>query len=68
MLAALAQVKAGTPAVQVCRSLGITQTTFYRWRRRFGSASATNEREVRLLRDENRKLKDVVAKLLLEKL
>jgi len=32
---ALGQVKAGTPAVQVCRKLGITQTTFYRWRKKY---------------------------------
>jgi putative transposase len=67
VLAALAEVRAGTPAVQVCRRLGITQTTFYRWRRKSGSSVASTDGEVRRLRDENRKLKDIVTKLLLEK-
>jgi putative transposase len=67
ILSALAQVKAGTPATQVCRKLGITQTTFYRWRRRYGGSPATNEKSVRTLLDENRKLKEIVTKLLLDK-
>lgn len=65
--AALAEVKAGTPAVQVCRRLGITQTTFYRWRRRRGKSAAGEDREMRDLREENRKLKEIVTKLLLDK-
>jgi putative transposase len=64
---ALQQVKAGTPAVQVCRKLGITETTFYRWRSRFGGATFKESREVRDLRDENQKLKQIVANLLLDK-
>ena len=67
IVAALAEVRAGTPAVQVCRRLGITQTTFYRWRRRHGKAAAGEDQEVRELRDENRKLKEIVTKLLLDK-
>ena len=65
---ALRQVKAGTPAIQLCRTLGITQTTFYRWRRKHDGVLVTEGREVRTLRDENRKLKQIVANLLLEKL
>lgn len=64
---ALRQVKAGTPAVQVCRRLGITQTTFYRWRNRYDSDAVGELREVRELRDENQKLKQIVANLMLEK-
>ena len=63
---ALRQVKAGTPAVQVCRKLGITETTFYRWRNKYGGVAVSESREVRELRDENRKLKQIVANLLLE--
>ena len=63
---ALRQVKAGTPAVQVCRKLGITQTTFYRWRNRYDSDAVGELREVRELRDENQKLKQIVANLMLE--
>jgi putative transposase len=64
---ALRQVKAGTPAVQVCRKLGITQTTFYRWRAKHNGGLASESREVRELRDENQKLKQIVANLLLDK-
>ena len=67
MLQALRQVKAGAPAVQVCRKLGITQTTFYRWRTKYGGGAESDSREVRELRDENQKLKQIVANLLLDK-
>ena len=64
---ALQQVKAGTPAVQVCRKLGITQTTFYRWRKKYDGVATSELREVRELRDENQKLKQIVANLMLDK-
>lgn len=64
---ALRQVSAGTPAVEVCRRLGITQTTFYRWRQRYGNGGTIEPHGMRELRDENRKLKLIVANLLLEK-
>lgn len=68
IVAALAEVSAGTPAIEVCRRLGITQTTFYRWRRRHGGGStAGGDTEVHRLRDENRKLKEIVTKLMLER-
>jgi putative transposase len=67
IMEALRQVKAGTPAVQVCRKLGITQTTFYRWRSKYNGAEASDSREVRELRDENQRLKQIVANLLLDK-
>ena len=64
---ALRQVKAGTPAVQVCRKLGITETTFYRWRKQHDGTAMSGPREVRHLRDENQRLKQLVANLLLDK-
>jgi putative transposase len=64
---ALQQVKAGTPAVQVCRRLGITETTFYRWRSRYENAGESVAHELRELRDENQKLKQLVANLMLDK-
>ena len=65
---ALRQVDAGTPAVEMCRTLGITQTTFYRWRRNHVDSVPIDARGVRELRIENHKLKEIVANLLLEKL
>ncbi len=63
---ALRQVDAGTPAVQVCRKLGITETTFYRWRSKYDRSGASASGEMRQLRDENQKLKQIVANLLLD--
>ena len=67
MVRALREVTDGTPAVQVCRALGITQTTFYRWRNKFGAEAQGELREMRQLREENLKLKQLVAELLLDK-
>jgi putative transposase len=67
IVAALRQVSAGTPAVQVCRRLGITQTTFYRWRSKHDGIAVSGPREMRALREENDKLRQIVANLLLEK-
>jgi putative transposase len=64
---ALQQVKAGTPAVQVCRKLGITETTFYRWRNKYEDDGVSESYELRELRDENQKLKQLVANLMLDK-
>ena len=64
---ALANVRGGVSAVQECRRLGITQTTFYRWRRKYEGVTANDVHEVRLLREENRQLKQIIADLLLDK-
>jgi putative transposase len=64
---ALWQVKAGTPAVQMCRKMGITQTTFYRWRNKYDSVAVSGLREVRELREENQKLRQIVTNLMLDK-
>ncbi|MEP6732965.1 MAG: transposase [bacterium] len=63
---ALQHVKAGATAVDVCRKLGITQTTFYRWRNKYDCVAISESREVRGLRDENQKLKLLVANMLLD--
>ena len=64
---ALRKVRAGTPAVHVCRELGITQTTFYRWRKKYESAPVGDARGARELLAENQRLKEIVADLLLDK-
>ncbi|MBA3646516.1 MAG: transposase [Gemmatimonadaceae bacterium] len=64
---ALAEVTAGTPAVAVCRRLGITETTFYRWRKQRSGAGEISSSEVRALRDENQRLREIVANFLLDK-
>ena len=64
---AIAQVREGTPLVAMCRKLGVTQTTFYRWRRKYGETGATGPHEARVLRDENFTLKQLVADLYIER-
>jgi putative transposase len=53
--------------VDICRKLKITETTFYRWKRKYGGLGVSELRELRDLRDENRRLKRVVADLTLDK-
>ena len=64
---ALHQVEGGEKVTEVCRRLGVSEQTFYRWKKRFGALGVTELRELRQLRDENRKLKGRVADLALDK-
>ena len=64
---ALRQAEVGTPVGEICRKLGVTEATFYRWKKRFGSLGVPELRELRQLREENRKLKGLVADLSLDK-
>jgi putative transposase len=57
---ALGQVEAGEKVTEVCRRLGVSEQTFYRWKKRFAGLGVRELRELRSLRDENRKLKQVV--------
>jgi putative transposase len=63
----LRQVELGTPVVEVCRKLGISEQTFYRWKRRFAGMGVAELRRLRQLEEENRKLKQLVADLTLDK-
>jgi putative transposase len=67
IMQALRKVKGGIPAAEMCRTLGITQTTFYRWRSKYDATAIHEARELKVLREENRKLKQIVADLLLER-
>lgn len=64
---ALRQAEAGTAVAEICRKLNITETTFYRWKKRFLGLDVSEVRELKALRDENRKLKQLVADLTLDK-
>ena len=64
---ALRQAEAGTPVVEVCRKLGVSEQTFYRWKRKFAGMGVTELRRLRQLEEENRKLKQLVADLTLDK-
>jgi len=64
---ALRQAEAGTPVEEICRKLGIAEGTFYRWKKKYGSLGVSELRELKQLREENRKLKGLVADLSLDK-
>jgi len=64
---ALRQVETGTKVKDVIRQLGITEQTFYRWKRKFGGLGPSELCKMRLLEEENRKLKSMVADLSLDK-
>jgi putative transposase len=64
---ALRRVEAGNGVGEVCRELGITETTFYRWKRKYGGITSPEVGELRQLRDENKRLKSLVADLTLDR-
>ena len=67
MVMALRQAESGTPVEEVCRKLGISEGTFFRWKKKFGTLGVPEVRELRQLRDENRRLKSLVADLTLDR-
>ena len=67
IMTALRQAEAGKKVSDVCRELGVSQQAFYSWKRRFAGLGLTELRELRQLREENRKLKTLVADLTLDK-
>ena len=64
---ALKQAETGTSVEEVCRKIGISQATFYAWRKKFAGLGVSELRRLRQLEDENRKLKQLVADLSLDK-
>jgi putative transposase len=64
---ALRQAEAGTPVTDVCRGLGISEATFYIWKKKYGELGASEVRRLRQLEEENARLKRVVADLTLDK-
>ena len=65
---ALRQGEAGTPIEEICRKLGVSEATYYRWKKRYGDLRVSELRELRQLREENRKPKGLVADLSLDKI
>ena len=64
---ALRQAEAGLGVEEICRKLGITQATFFRWKAKYGALGTRELRRLRMLEDENQKLKQLVADLSLDK-
>jgi len=64
---ALKEHQQGTKVDVITRKLGISAATFYRWQEQFGSLSVMEVKELRLLKEENSRLKQLVAELSLDK-
>ncbi len=64
---ALRQAESGTAVPEICRKLGISELTFYRWKKQFAGMGLPEIRRLKQLEDENRKLKQLVADLTLDK-
>lgn len=64
---ALRQAKSGTPIDEVCRKLGVSQQTFYRWKKKFAGMGVEELRRLKSLDEENKRLKALVADLSLDK-
>lgn len=67
IVAVLKQAELGLPVADLIRQVGISEQTFYRWKKQFAGLGVQELRELRSLRDENRKLKQVVADLTLDR-
>ena len=64
---ALQQAETGVAVAEVCRKLGISEATFYNWKKKYGGVGPSELRRMRQLEEENAKLKRLVADLSLDK-
>ncbi len=67
MIGALKQVEAGRAVEDVARELGVSKHTLYAWKAKYGGMDVTQAQEAKLLRDENTRLRKLVADLSLDK-
>jgi putative transposase len=64
---ALKQAETGTRVDEVCRKMGISEATFYNWKKKYGGLGVSEFRRLRQLEEENSRLKQIVADLTLDK-
>lgn len=64
---ALRQAENGGRVAEICRKLGVSEQTFYAWRKKYAGMGVSELRRIRQLEEENRRLKQVVADLTLDK-
>jgi putative transposase len=63
----LKQAEVGVPVVELCRQAGITEQTFYRWKKQYVGLEVDQVRQLKQLLEENARLKRLVAELSLDK-
>jgi putative transposase len=66
IIAVLREAESGTPVKELCRRAGISTVTFYRWKSKFEGMEISEMRRLRLLEDENARLKKIVAQRALD--
>jgi len=64
---ALRQSETGTRVEEICRQLGVSQATFFNWKKKYGGMGVSELRKLRQLEEENAQLKKLVADLSLDK-
>jgi putative transposase len=64
---ALRETESGTAVADVCRQIGVSEATFYVWKKKYAHLGVSELRRLRQLEDENRRLKQLVADLTLDK-
>jgi putative transposase len=67
IVAVLKQAELGMPVADVIRKIGISEQTFYRWKKQYASLEPDQARELKQLQEENSRLKKLVADLSLDK-
>ena len=67
IVTALKKQELGITTKEICRELGISEATFYNWKKKYGGLGISELRELRMLKDENARLKKMVADLSLDK-
>jgi len=63
---ALKQAELGTAVAEVCRKMGVSEATFFRWKQKYGGLGPSELRQLRQLQEESTKLKRLVADLSLD--
>lgn len=64
---AITQAESGTPVTTICREMGVSEPTFYRWKKKYSGMGVSEVRRLKQLEEENSKLKRLVADLSLDK-
>ena len=67
MVGVLKQAEVGVPVAELIRKVGISEQTFYRWKSKYAGLEVDQVRQIKQLRDENTRLKQLVAELTLDK-
>ena len=67
IVAVLRQVEGGARVDDICRKIGISQATYYLWKRKYSGVGVSELRELRQLREENGRLKRLVADLSMDR-